>query len=91
MGILGASTQLDPARLHVEHVSWTSERTKREQPVRDGGAIEEQSTVIEASYDVSYLLPAVADLPGLAGRVLKRHVRCSFVDGRAIEIRQEGL
>ena len=82
-GILGASTQLDPARLHVEHVSWTSERTKREQPVRDGGAIEEQSTVIEASYDVSYLLPAVADLPGLAGRVLKRHVRCSFVDGRA--------
>ena len=74
-GILGASTQLDPARLHVEHVSWTSERTKREQPV----------------YDVSYLLPAVADLPGLAGRVLKRHVRCSFVDGRAIEIRQEGL
>ena len=89
--ILGASTQLDPARLHVEHVSWTSERTKREQPVRDGGAIEEQSTVIEASYDVSYLLPAVADLPGLAGRVLKRHVRCSFVDGRAIEIRQEGL
>ena len=90
-GILGASTQLDPARLHVEHVSWTSERTKREQPVRDGGAIEEQSTVIEASYDVSYLLPAVADLPGLAGRVLKRHVRCSFVDGRAIEIRQEGL
>ena len=59
----GASTQLDPARLHVEHVSWTSERTKREQPVRDGGAIEEQSTVIEASYDVSYLLPAVADLP----------------------------
>lgn len=45
--------------------------------VRDGGAIEEQSTVIEASYDVSYLLPAVADLPGLAGRVLKRHVRCS--------------
>ena len=31
-GILGASTQLDPARLHVEHVSWTSERTKREQP-----------------------------------------------------------
>ena len=90
-GILGASTQLDPARLHVEHVSWTSERTKREQPVRDGGAIEEQSPVIEASYDVSYLLPAVADLPGLAGRVLKRHVRCSFVDGRAIEIRQEGL
>ena len=89
--ITGASTQLDPARLHVEHVSWTSERTKREQPVRDGGAIEEQSTVIEASYDVSYLLPAVADLPGLAGRVLKRHVRCSFVDGRAIEIRQEGL
>ena len=62
-GILGASTQLDPARLHVQHVSWTSERTKREQPVRDG----------------------------LAGRVLKRHVRCSFVDGRAIEIRQEGL
>ena len=51
----------------------------------------EPSTVIEASYDVSYLLPAVADLPGLAGRVLKRHVRCSFVDGRAIEIRQEGL
>ena len=46
--------------------------------------------MIEASYDVSYLLPAVADLPGLAGRVLKRHVRCSFVDGRAIEIRQEG-
>ena len=86
-----AANQLDPARLHVEHVSWTSERTKREQPVRDGGTIEKQSTVIEASYDVSYLLPAVADLPGLAGRVLKRHVRCSFVDGRAIEIRQEGL
>ena len=89
--ITRACRQLDATRLHVEHVSWTSERTKREQPVRDGGAIEEQSTVIEASYDVSYLLPAVADLPGLAGRVLKRHVRCSFVDGRAIEIRQEGL
>ncbi|MFR1637826.1 MAG: TadE family protein [Eggerthellaceae bacterium] len=31
-GILGASTQLDPARLHVEHVSWTSERTKQGSP-----------------------------------------------------------
>lgn len=59
--------------------------------MRDGGAIEEQSTVIEVSYDVRYLLPAIADLPGLTDRVLKRHVRCSFVDGRAIEIRQEGL
>ncbi|MFQ9179185.1 MAG: TadE family protein [Eggerthella lenta] len=88
-GILGASTQLDPARLHVEHVSWTSERTKREQPVRDGGAIEEQSTVIEASYDVSYLLPAVADLPGLAGRVLSS-VRALLVRGWACDRDQAG-
>ena len=59
--------------------------------MRDGGVIEEQATVVEASYDVRYRLPAIADLPGLTGRVLERHVQCSFVDGRAIEIRQEAL
>ncbi len=90
-GILGASTQLDPDRLQVDRVGWTSERTKREGAVRDGGVIEEQATVVEASYDVRYRLPAIADLPGLTGRVLERHVQCSFVDGRAIEIRQEAL
>lgn len=90
-GILGASTQLDPERLHVERVGWTSERTKRERAVRDGGVIEEQATVIAVSYDVRYRLPAIADLPGLTGRVLERNVQCTFTDGRAIEIRQEAL
>lgn len=89
-GILGASTQLDSGRLRVEHVKWTSGKTKRGRPVREGGVIEERSTVIAASYDVRYRLPAIADLPGLTGRVLERRVQCSFVDGRAIEIRQEG-
>lgn len=90
-GILGASTQLDPARLHVERVGWTSERTKRERAVRDGGVIEEQATAVAVSYDVRYRLPAIADLPGLTGRVLERHVQCTFTDGRVIEIRQEAL
>lgn len=90
-GILGASTQLDPERLHVERVCWASERTNGERPVRDGGVIEERATMVAVSYDVRYRLPAIADLPGLTGRVLERHVQCTFTDDRVIEIRQEGL
>lgn len=88
-GILGASTQLDPDRLFVGHVGWTSDQTKQKQEVRGGGVIEERVTVVAASYDVRYVLPALADLPGLTNRVLERRVQCSFVDGRTVEIVQE--
>ena len=59
--------------------------------MRDGGVIEERATMVAVSYDVRYRLPAIADLPGLTGRVLERHVQCTFTDDRVIEIRQEGL
>ena len=88
--ILGASTQLDPERLRVERVGWERERTVRERDVR-GGVMEERSELVGISYDVRYLLPAIADIPGLTGRALERHVECSLVDGRTIEIRQEAL
>lgn len=85
-GILGASTQLDPDRLSVGGVTWAYEKRTQRQDVEDGSVLEQEALVAIASYDVRYRLPAIADLPGLTGKVLERHVRCSLVDGRTIEI-----
>ena len=85
-GILGASTQLDPDRLSVNDVAWAYEKRTQRQDVEDGSVLEQEALVAIASYDVRYRLPAIADLPGLTGKVLERHVRCSLVDGRTIEI-----
>lgn len=85
-GIAGASTQLNLERLDVEHVQWRRGRTVQEREAWDGGRIEQQATVVTASYDVCYRLPVIANLPGFTERTLERHVECAFVDGQTIEI-----
>lgn len=84
--ILGFSSQLDPERLAVERVRWGYEKAVQEQKVPDGSVIGQRSTVVTASYDVRYRMPSIVDVPGLTERTLERHVQCSFIDGRVIEV-----
>lgn len=83
--VLGSVTQLRPENLQVDHVEW-QRRQERSSGSHDEGVLEQRTSVASISYDVAYRLPAIADLPGLSGRTIARHVDCSLVDGRVIEV-----
>lgn len=85
-GVMGASTQLKGDRLRVERVRVKQGGSRFVREASDGMSIEQRTTSIVLSYDVSYDLPSFLDVPGLADQVLRRHVEAEFVSGRAVEV-----
>lgn len=83
--ILGASTQLKGENLQVENVRMQSNQAVSKGRL-DEGAIEERTSTTRLSYDMSYEVPNILAFPGLSKRTLARHVECSFLDERAIEV-----
>lgn len=83
--VLGSVTQLKPDNLRIDNVAWRTKQERSRSP-HEGGALEQRTTVTAVSYDVSYLLPVIAELPGLKDRTIARHVDCMLVDGRVIEV-----
>lgn len=83
--VLGSVTQLKPDNLRIDNVRWRKNQ-ERSRASREGKSLEQRTTVTAVSYDVSYLIPTIAELPGLKDRTISRHVDCSLVDGRVIEV-----
>ena len=91
-GILGASTQLIPENLQVERVRLESAQTRVTRLLGEGDSAEQRTATARLSYDVRYEVPSILDVPGLSGRTFSRHVDCSYVEGRVIEVEvREGL
>lgn len=83
--VLGAVTQLKPDNLRIDNVAWQTKQERSRSP-HGGGSLEQSTTVTAVSYDVSYSLPVIAELPGLKDRAIARHVDCMLVGGRVIEV-----
>lgn len=85
-GIMGASTQLKGEYLQVNDVRMRSENMSSSGAYEGAGAIEQRTATMKLSYDMSYEVPSFLAFPGLADRRFVRHVECSYVAGRAIEV-----
>ena len=88
-GILGASTQLKSENLHVEHVRMKSDQAVSRGQLEEEGVIEQRTSTTRLAYDLKYEVPSILTFPGLADREFARHVECSFVAGRDIEVSLE--
>ncbi len=87
MEVLGSATQLLPDRLQVDNVVFAnSSRNKSVEGRRSNGLVSQRTDAADVSFDVSYEIPVVFELPGLSHRVIARHVECRRVEGRIVEV-----
>ncbi len=87
--ILDQSKQLVSDRLAVSEVEVKRLPSEVVQLAEGKGSLEQFSSIVELDYVVRYEIPATIHLPGFSSKTLARHVACTFVEGRVIEVRIE--
>lgn len=90
--IIGAgSSELSAECLSVSNVLVDTSRASKTGAVGagEGGLTEivSDAVMVEVSYDVSYVIPSIVDMPGLSDQTLTRHVEFVRVGEMTIEVR----
>lgn len=86
-GVLGAATQLVPSNLDVWQVRAFDQQERISQSATGGDIAEQLSTSTTLSYDIRYEIPSLLSLPGLFDQSFSRHVVCTYVEERVVEVR----
>ena len=94
--LLGPASQLQPERLRIANVELEfyqeggSEGSPKVEadPPSDGRSpsIGQRASIARVSFDVAYDMPSLAMLPGLPGQTISRHLVCSRVESRVVEV-----
>lgn len=87
--ILGASTQLAAENLHVSDVRVEWRQDESGSVLGEGLSSDQSTSVARLSYALRYDVPSALDIPGLSGQSLFRHVDCTYVAGRVVEVSVE--
>lgn len=84
--ILGSATQLLPGNLHIDNVKAERKLFNKAYPHDFKGTSLQRTSAMELSYELCYEVPSFLDLAGLSGKKLSRHVACSYLAGKVIEL-----
>ncbi|MEG0417419.1 pilus assembly protein [Gordonibacter sp.] len=94
--LLGPASQLQPERLRVEHVEFKLDQREGSENVPgtteaspSGGrlsSIGQRTSIAKVSFDVVYEMPSLMAFPGLSGQAVSRHLACTRVEGRVVEV-----
>lgn len=89
--IIAIGSELSSENLSVSDVRVTASNASSAGAVGAGAGglteISQDTVSIEVSFDVSYAIPSIVDMPGLSGQTLSRHVEFVRVGETTIEVR----
>ncbi len=99
--LLGPRSQLQSERLRVENVELKLEqrgqgaRPSKTKEVLGSDSflpfIEQRIQVVKVSFNVAYDLPSMVVIPGLSGQTIMRHLDCTSVESRVVEVGMDKL
>ncbi|MEA5019887.1 MAG: TadE/TadG family type IV pilus assembly protein [Gordonibacter sp.] len=99
--LLGPRSQLQSECLRVENVELKLEQKGQgAQPSKaekvlgsdsSSSSIEQRMQMVKVSFDIAYDLPSMVVIPGLSGQTIMRHLDCTSVESRVVEVGMDRL